>query len=128
MTDFTKQLTDALMEYSKTCEQDVQKVIDDVAKEAKKRLVKTSPKGKRKKYYKGWKLTIEPRSGRYVVHIHQKKPEYRLAHLLEHGHKTGLKDGKYGWKAYTAPHVHIAKVEKWAIKEVEERIREVLSK
>ena len=125
MTDFTAQLTAALKEYSNTCEQEIQKAIDDVAKEAKKKLASTSPTGRRGKYRKGWKVTFDRRSGYYKAHIHSK--EYQLTHLLEHGHRTVLKSGKYGIRGSAAARPHIAAVEQWANHEIEKRIKEVLS-
>lgn len=125
MTDLTAQITAALKEYSTTCEQEIQKAIDDVSKEAKRKLLSTSPKGGRSQYRKGWKVTVERRSGYYKAHIHNK--EYQLTHLLEHGHKTVLKSGKYGDKSSASARPHIAAVEQWANKEIEKRIREVLS-
>lgn len=125
MTDFTAQLTAALKEYSNTCEQEIQKAIDDVSKEAKKKLLATSPRGRRGQYRKGWKVTFERRSGYYKAHIHSK--EYQLTHLLEHGHRTGLKSGKYGGRSSSSAKPHIAAVEQWANKEIEKRIKEVLS-
>ena len=116
MTDFTAQLTAALKEYSTTCEQEIQKAIDDVSKEAKKRLLATSPVGRRGKYRRGWKVTVEKRSGYYKAHIHSK--EYQLTHLLEHGHKVR------GGHSPAIP--HIADVEQWANAEIEKRIKEVL--
>ena len=124
MTDFTAQLTAALKEYSNTCEQEIQKVIDDVSKETKKMLLKSSPKGRRGIYRKGWRVTIERRSGFYKAHVHNS--EYSLVHLIEHGHATNIKHGNFGWKPFTSPHVHVAHAEKWAVKEVEKRIKEVL--
>lgn len=124
MIDFTKQLTDALQEYSRTSEEGIRNAINDVCKEAKKTLTSTSPKGHRSKYKKGWKVTIEQRAGHYVAHIHNR--QYQLTHLLEKGHKTNLKSGKYGKQSRASARPHIRAVEQWAIKEVEKRIKEVL--
>jgi hypothetical protein len=122
--DFTKQLTDALQEYSKTSETGIQSAIDDVCKEARKKLSSTSPTGHRKKYKRGWKVTIVERPGYYKAHIHNR--QYQLTHLLEKGHKTNLKSGKYGKQSRSSARPHIRSVEQWAIKEVEKRIKEVL--
>ena len=118
MTDFTQKLTEALMEYSRTCEQDVQQIIDDVSKEAKKRLSATAPK-RTGKYKRGFRVTITKRSGYYKADIHNPK-KYMLTHLLEKGHKVR------GGRSPALP--HFAAVEQWANKEVERRIREALSK
>lgn len=115
MTDFTAQLTAALKEYSQTCEQDIQKAIDDVCKEAKSKLSSSSPK-RTGKYKRGWKVTIERRSGYYKAHIHNSR--YQLTHLLEKGHRVR------GGHSPAIP--HIKAVEEWANNEVEKRIKEVL--
>ena len=118
MTDFTKQLTDALMEYSKTSEREIQEIIDDVSKEAKKRLSKNAPK-RTGKYKRGFRVTITKRDGYYKADIHNPK-RYMLTHLLEKGHKVR------GGRSPAIP--HFAAVEKWATEEVVKRIEEVLSK
>ena len=118
MTDFTQKLTEALMEYSRTCESEIQQAIDDVSKEAKKRLSATAPK-RTGKYKRGFRVTITKRSGYYKADIHNPK-KYMLTHLLEKGHKVR------GGRSPALP--HFAAVEQWANKEVERRIREALRK
>ena len=85
--------------------------IDDaakaLAKQAARELRQTSPRGHRGAYAKGWDVKKE-KTGDYVVYNKQ----YRLTHLLEHGHKTRLKDGKYGRKAQAAAKPHIAPIER----------------
>ena len=118
MTDFSKQLTAALSEYSSSCEEEIQKAVQDVAKQAQKKLSSTSPV-RTGKYKRGWKVKIERRSGYCKARIHNKY--YQLTHLLEHGHKVH----KTG---HAAARPHIAAVEQWAVKEVEKRIKEALQK
>ena len=118
MTDFNKQLTEALSEYSSTCEAEIQKIIQDVAKQAQKRLSLNSPV-RTGKYKGGWKVKIEKRAGYTKAHIHNK--QFQLTHLLEYGHKVH----KTG---HAAARPHIAAVEQWAINEVEKRIKGALSK
>ena len=92
-------------------------VIDEVSKEAVKKLKQDSPKGAKGKYAKGWTRKVE--TGRLTVGatVYGKHGTYQLAHLLENGHaKRG--GGR------TAPIVHIKPVEEWAISEVEKKIRE----
>ena len=92
-------------------------VIDEVSKEAVKKLKQDSPKGAKGKYAKGWTRKVE--TGRLTVGatVYGKRGTYQLAHLLENGHaKRG--GGR------TAPIVHIKPVEEWAISEVEKKIRE----
>lgn len=118
MTDLTKQLTAALSEYSSSCEEEIQTILTDVAKQAKKRLSFSSPT-RTGKYKGSWKVKVEKRAGYTKVHIHNTR--YQLTHLLEYGHKVH----KTG---HAAARPHIAAVEQWAIKETEKRIREALSK
>lgn len=90
-------------------------VIDEVSKEAVKKLKQNSPKGAKGKYAKGWTRKVE--TGRLTVGatVYGKHGTYQLAHLLEHGHaKRG--GGR------TESLVHIAPVEQWAIDEAYERI------
>ena len=90
-------------------------VIDEVSKEAVKKLKQDSPKGAKGKYAKGWTRKVE--IGRLTVGatVYGKHGTYQLAHLLEHGHaKRG--GGR------TESLVHIAPVEQWAIDEAYERI------
>lgn len=90
-------------------------VIDEVSKEAVKKLKQDSPKGAKGKYAKGWTRKVE--TGRLTVGatVYGKHGTYQLAHLLEHGHaKRG--GGR------TESLVHIAPVEQWAIDEAYERI------
>ena len=93
----------------------VTKAVEEVSKEAVKKLKDTSPRGSTKKYYKGW--TKEVTKGRMTASavIYGKKGTYQLAHLLENGHAKrggGRVDGIE----------HIKPVEEWAAKEFEKRI------
>lgn len=115
MTDLTAQITAALKEYSSTSEDKIQEVLQDVAKEAKKKLSSASP-SRTGKYKRGWKVTMTRRSGYCKVDIHNSR--YQMTHLLEHGHRVG--------SGRSPAIVHIAPVEQWAIQEAERRIKEVL--
>lgn len=117
MTDLTKQLTAALQEYSTSCEEEIQKAIQDVAKQAQKRLSLNSP-SRTGKYKGSWKVKIERRAGYCKAHIHNTR--YQLTHLLEYGHKVHR-------TGHAAARPHIAAVEAWAVKEAEKRIKEALS-
>jgi len=90
-------------------------VISEVSGEAVRRLKQESPRGRSGKYAKGWARKIE--TGRLMVGatVYGKSGTYQLAHLLENGHAQ-----RGGGR--TAPVVHIAPVEQWAIDETYERI------
>lgn len=117
MTDLTKQLTAALEEYSSTTQDEIQKIVTDVAKEAQKKLSSTSP-SRTGKYRKSWKVKIEKRGDFFKAHVHNSR--YQLTHLLEYGHKIQP-------SGHAAAQPHIAAVERWVKKEVEKRIKEALS-
>ena len=92
-----------------------------LAKDAARELRQTSPKGYRGRYAKGWKVKKE-KKGTYVVY----NSEYRLTHLLEHGHKTRKRSGRYGTKTQTAAQTHIAPVAEKVAEEFPGKINEHL--
>ena len=114
MQDFSQQLIAALQDYSNTSQEAVEKILDDVSKEARSKLRTTSPK-RTGAYKKGWTVTIEKKDGRCVAHIHNK--QYRLTHLLENGHRK--RNG-----GFVAARSHIAAVNEWAANEAQRRIEE----
>lgn len=95
-------------------------IINDVAKETVKELKATSPRRKGPQggqYKKNWAYKkLREDSVRSQVVIYEKKPEYRLTHLLEKGHaKRG------GGRVDARP--HIKKAEEKAIKSIEGRLK-----
>lgn len=90
------------------------KVIDEVSKEAVKKLRQESPK-RNGKYAPGWTRKVETKRMEVGAIVYGKSGTYQLAHLLEHGH------AKRGG-GHTKPIVHIKPVEEWAINEAYERI------
>lgn len=85
-------------------------VIPKVARQAAKKLKQTSPK-RGGEYAAGWAVEIEKGRIRTGATVYGKKPTYRLAHLLEHGH------ARRGGGRDVPAIVHIKPVEEWAIEE-----------
>ncbi len=120
--DLTTQLTRIMSDYSRTSEEKIQKILQDVGKEAKQKLNRTSPKRPGGgAYRRGWKVTLQRRNGNTTVHIHNKI--YRLVHLLEKGHVSRR---KHRGRPFVDAKVHVQPVDEWAKNEVERRIREEL--
>lgn len=122
-----RELTKSLTDYGKLAQHEVHDILESVGDEAKSRVIAASPKGKRHgsgKYKRGWKVKIEESGSSTSVTVHNK--HYRLTHLLENGHRTRLKHGKYGKQAAVSAHPHIEEVNAWAQRELERRIRKAL--
>lgn len=92
----------------------LEEALDEVSKEAVKRLKDASPKraGGSKKYAKGWSRQRDKARIRVGWTIYNKVSG--LPHLLENGHAK-----RNGGR--TRPIVHIAPVEAWAVEEAEDR-------
>ena len=94
---------------------------ENTAKEAVKKLKKTSPNNKRtkgKKYKNGWKY--KKTSEGMTVYNEQ----YQLTHLLENGHDIIINGEVRGHAA----HEHIAPVEAWAQDEFPEEFKRQVGK
>lgn len=80
-----------LSAYSEEIQNEVLKIVKDIANKCVKRLKSTSPT-QTGVYAKGWtkKLSTDPEKPSAVVYNRDRS---WLAHLLEHGHKS--KDGSY---------------------------------
>lgn len=89
--------------------------IDEVSKEAVRKLKAESPRGATGKYAKGWTRKMDGKRIYVGATVYGKSGTYQLAHLLEHGH---AKRGGGRVKSL----VHIAPVEDWAVKEAFDRM------
>lgn len=116
--DFSDYIGDMLQQYGVDVVRAMEASIDEVAREAVKKLRAESPRSngpKSGEYAKGWTVTFEKGRLRKGAIIHGKSGTYQIAHLLEHGH--ALRQG-----GRTSAQVHIAPVEQWAINEAHDRM------
>ena len=118
-----KELTKILSDYSELATDEVRDIITDVGNEAKNRVTEASPKG-HGKYRRGWTVRAESSGSKVSIIVHNRR--YQLTHLLENGHRTRYKTGRYGSRSRAAARPHIGDVNSWAQEEVEKRIRAAL--
>lgn len=119
MADFNleRAVKDILQDYSVEVSKAAAEVVQEVTKEATKKLRQTSPKRKGR-YARGWTGKVEKTATTVDATVYGKTGTYQIAHLLEHGH------ARRGGGRNVGGIEHIKPVEEWAIKEVEKRIRE----
>ena len=111
--DISKQITDAMMQYSGSVKTDIANGLKSVESESLAKVKSASPRSQRKRkkgkrYYQGWKVDTVNKNGLVGFVIHQNNDNYRLTHLLEDGHKTR---NRRGW---VSSQPHIREVERWA--------------
>lgn len=119
MADFNleRAVKDILQDYSVEVSKAAAEAVQEVTKEATKKLRQTSPKRKGR-YAKGWASKVEKTTTTVDATVYGKTGTYQIAHLLEHGH------ARRGGGRNVGGIEHIKPVEEWAISEVEKRIRE----
>lgn len=127
-SDFEHDLIRLMTQYRLEVQSDIEEIIRDVAHQAVVMLHSTAPVGRTKRYAKSFDVHVESKAGKVRFTAYSKSPHYRLTHLLEQGHKTTFKTGKYGGKKNTTGKQHFAQVQDWADKEAMRRIEEVLKK
>ena len=100
--NLAKEITKSLAEYGQEVASEVKNATRKVAKETVTELKSTSPKSNSKrsgKYAKGWNAAVRTESATGIsISVNDK--EYRLVHLLEHGHAK-----RNGGRTKAIPHV-----------------------
>jgi hypothetical protein len=113
MIDLTREIQRQLKYYAKEVREEVEQAMEDVSTELKSDVVRDSPE-RRPSYKKGWR--IKKTKNKYILH---NATDYRLTHLLEHGH--ALRNGeRYQGK------VHIRPNEEKAVREYLRRIERAI--
>ena len=119
--DLQKELQGILSEYEAEVKETIEETLPKVGKETVKELKETSPKD-RGKYQKTWTSKIEEdRLGKKLIVYNSEN--YRLTHLLEHGHAL-VSGGRKVGETKAIEHIEPAQekaVEK-VIKEIKRRL------
>lgn len=115
--DFAGELMKCLEEYTEDVTKGITKAVAQTTKETVKELKSTAPK-KTGDYAKDFAQKKGDKDSEKVVY---NRNHYQLTHLLEHGHAK-----RNGGR--TKPIVHIEPVEQKAIKNLENRIEEIIKK
>lgn len=106
--DVSKAINQYLEQYAEDIEDDVVEVTDQVTKEAKDELIRTSPRGKGGRstpYYKGWTIKLGRKGRAKYEKLIWNRTNYQLTHLLEFGHAKSNGSGR------VAAQPHIRQVE-----------------
>lgn len=122
--NFSDYVEKMLQEYGQDVVTEMTEAINEVAKEAAKKLQAESPKSSGE-YAKGWAVKFERGRLKSSAIVYGKSGTYQLAHLLEKSHI--LRNGKRTSEGHGQV-VHIAPVEEWAIEEAHERTIQRLEK
>ncbi len=121
-------LAQALTEYDQDVANAMKEVVDEQAEETAKELRSKSPK-RTGVYAKGWKKKQAYETRQKKLNTVHNSKKYQLTHLLEKGHVRKNTDRAgvvhTSRRKRTAPIVHIAPIEQQAIKNLEEKIKEV---
>ena len=121
MDSLLKQLNDMLVFYSQEVTEQIKKDAKTTAYHARGKIQKNSPSrsGRDKKNWAVKKASEDANEVRSV--IYNKKPTYRLTHLLESGHAK-----KGGGRVRAYPHIRPAEL--WAQKEFVNLVKKAVQK
>lgn len=120
--DFYKSAIKIYENYSDVVQEEINKSVENVAKESRNELkVAGNFKNRTGKYRKGWTITFERL--RYGINAIVHNRQYQLTHLLENGHAL-VRGGRQIGEVRAFPHVEI--VNEDAQRKLEEEIERVL--
>lgn len=119
MESIETQLARILNDYTEEVQEVTELTAEEIGQEGVDRLKTTSPR-KRGQYRRNWRLKRETSGKGSAFIMYNTGKTASLTHLLEKGHAL-----KQGGRARAIP--HIGPVEKWAVKEYENRLTRRLS-
>lgn len=115
------EIMNSLKSYSEITDQDIHDAIKLVAKQTSEHLKQTSPK-RTGAYADSWFRRLNPDQSKdcFSMVVYNKKPHYRLAHLLEYGHSSV--DGSF---VSARPHIKAAeeKAGEWLDEQLTRKLR-----
>lgn len=117
--DISEQLVKAMSQYSDEVKAEIQAGMKSVADTALSKVKASSPR-RTGKYRRGWRKTVDTSGDSVSITVYQKKPQHRLTHLLEEGHK------KRGGRGFVAAQPHIREIEEWAAEEAMKKIEKAV--
>lgn len=125
--DMGHQLKLLLEDYTEEVQEAIRYAVPKIAKEAKDKTIANAKSFGWKDYPQGW--AVKRTNGvNFVSATVHNKTDYRLTHLLEHGHAVKNGTGRIGEgkKHFVDGRVHIKPVEEWANAEMERILKQLL--
>lgn len=121
--DITAVVNGVLETYSNNIQDGIVDIVEELSKEGKNELRKTSPR-RTGDYYRGWR--IKTNKGSTFVHCTiYNATDYQLTHLLEKGHRI-VRNGKQVGHAKAIP--HIGKVQDEINEDFLKRTKEIIKR
>lgn len=122
--DLTNAIQEILTEYGDEVYDVLGKAVDEVSKEAARKLQAVNVFGGTGAYVKDWVADDVPKGRLTKAKVVHNEDHYRLAHLLEKGHVSANGTGRsYG---FVKGREHIKPVEEWAQKELPRKVEEMI--